>query len=95
MAQDQLDYLIQEFREHRAESTKKMDAILVQTTKTNGRVSALEDRCDIVFEEVDLLKTTSNEMKGSNKIIANIWKAAGAITLILIAAFLSYYSAKK
>lgn len=89
MAQDQIQYLIQEFREHRAESTKKMDAILVQTTKTNGRVTSLEANVNGLNTDVSDLKATGNTTKGSNRIIKNIWQAAGAVAIVVITWYLS------
>ncbi|MBP7398194.1 MAG: hypothetical protein KA954_01315 [Chitinophagales bacterium] len=98
---DPIQYILAELKEHRKESSdrftemnNKLESIVVQTTKTNGRVSRVEKDMVEAFDDIDTLKSIGNVSKGSNKIIGAIWKAAGAIALILIAALIGYFSGK-
>jgi tetrahydromethanopterin S-methyltransferase subunit G len=60
-----LDLIIQAIERHDA----KLDRILVQTTKTNGRVNALEDRQSKIEKTVEELNTGANVNIGRDKVI--------------------------
>ena len=62
-----LNYILQRLEAIDTKFDEKLDKILVQTTKTNGRVNALEDKMTSVFKEVEDLK----EHKNLNNQIAN------------------------
>ena len=55
-----LNYILQRLEAIDTKFDEKLDKILVQTTKTNGRVNALEDKMTSVFKEVEDLKEHKN-----------------------------------
>lgn len=62
--------------------------ILVQTTKTNGRVTALEEKCKEYGTDINNLKATDNTTKGSNKIIWIVLGSIGTVALLLFQTFI-------
>jgi hypothetical protein len=67
----------------------KIERILIQTTKTNGRVDNLSKKTDDHEELLDTLMADSNKTKGGNKIIWVFLSAVGALALILIGWYLN------
>jgi hypothetical protein len=63
------------FNEKHSEKTEK---ILVQVTKTNGRVTELES----FKEKIESINNEQNVTKGKNAVILQVLKAAGAIALL-------------
>ncbi len=48
---------------------EKQDRTLEQTTRTNGRVSRLEDDRDLLFKKTSRLDAIANETRGRDKVI--------------------------
>lgn len=62
---------------------------LIQTTKTNGRVSALEDYKEKEEKRVDELVADSNKTKGRDKVLLFIALSIGTIIGFIIQDFLT------
>ncbi len=67
----------------------KIEQILIQTTKTNGRVDNLSAIAEEHEEKISGLLADSNQTKGGNKIIWIVLSAIGALALILIGWYLN------
>jgi predicted nucleic acid-binding Zn-ribbon protein len=83
-----LNYILQRLEAIDTKFDEKLDKILVQTTKTNGRVNALEDKMTSVFKEVEDLKEHKNLNKGRDKVLYVIVGGVGALALALMAIYL-------
>ena len=83
-----LNYILQRIEAIDTKFDEKLDKILVQTTKTNGRVNALEDKMTSVFKEVEDLKEHKNLNKGRDKVLYVIVGGVGALALALMAIYL-------
>ena len=83
-----LNYILQRLEAIDTKFDEKLDKILVQTTKTNGRVNALEDKMTSVFKEVEDLKEHKNLNKGRDKVLYLIVGGVGALALALMAIYL-------
>jgi tetrahydromethanopterin S-methyltransferase subunit G len=83
-----LNYILQRLEAIDTKFDEKLDKILVQTTKTNGRVTALEDKVSNVFTEVEDLKQHKNYNKGRDKVIYIILGGIGALALALASIYL-------
>ncbi len=77
--QEEFKYLVDRLDKMDNKWDEKLDKILTQTIKTNGRVTALESNYTKTSEDVDILKSDSSFNKGSGKAI---YIAAGAIFTI-------------
>jgi hypothetical protein len=66
----------------------KIERILIQTTKTNGRVGSLENRVDNHSKRLSGLIDTDNKTKGRDKMIWIFLSAVGAVALVLIGKFI-------
>ncbi len=64
--------------------------ILVQATKTNGRVNSLESKCKTFEDDINDLTEKSNVKKGQDNVIWKILVAAGSIAAIFIAFYLEH-----
>ena len=83
-----LNYILQRLEAIDTKFDEKLDKILVQTTKTNGRINALEDKMTSVFKEVEDLKEHKNLNKGRDKVLYVIVGGVGALALALMAIYL-------
>ncbi|CAB4126248.1 hypothetical protein UFOVP153_65 [uncultured Caudovirales phage] len=83
-----LNYILQRLEAIDSRFDEKLDKILVQTTKTNGRVTALEDKFSNVFKEVEDLKEHKNYNKGRDKVLYIIIGGVGALALALVGIYL-------
>lgn len=83
-----LNYLIQRLEAIDNKFDEKLDKILVQTTKTNGRVTALEDKTANAFKEVEDLKEHKNYNKGRDKVLYVMIGGVGALALALAGIYL-------
>lgn len=79
-------FLIEAFRAQDIQTQKKLDkmieqnqAIYTQTLKTNGRVTALEKRVDIIEKETDELEANKNVNLGRDKVIWYVGLAVVAV----------------
>lgn len=69
-----------------------LKSILIQTTKTNGRVTVLEADYKKMDTAVESLKSTGSETKGSNKAWATVLKIVLPIAGIIITWYLSTHN---
>lgn len=67
----------------------KIEKILIQTTKTNGRVDNLSALTEEHEEKINGLLADNNQTKGGNKIIWIVLGALGTIALVLIGWYLN------
>ena len=67
-----------------SEIREDQKAMLIQTTKTNGRVTALEAQCSHYSKDIDTLKDTASSTKGAGKIIYIVLGAMGAVAMVVI-----------
>jgi len=85
MAEQLLDLIIK--RLDRIE--EKQDRTLEQTTKTNGRVTRLEQDYDTLCDDVHFLNSIKDETKGRDKVIWIILGGVGVIVVQLVNHFLN------
>lgn len=85
---EQLQYLIDRLQSIDEKFDEKLDRILVQTTKTNGRVTSLEKNYEKTQIDVEALKIGNSETKGRDKAIYVVLVCAGTIAGIMIEHFL-------
>lgn len=76
---EQLQYLIDRLQAIDEKFDEKLDKILVQTTKTNGRVTSLETRFVKTEGEVDRITEHTTFNKGRDKVI---WIVVGIVGTI-------------
>ena len=84
---EQLDFILAKM--DKIES--KLDDILVQTTKTNGRVNQLEQTVDVIEGDVFELNKYKDYQKGKAK---GIWMVVGGLGTV-IGIIIEYYLTKK
>jgi len=89
-------FLIEAFRAQDIQTQKKLDrmieqnmSIIAQTTKTNGRVTALERRVDNIEKDTNELEANKNVTKGRDGVIWYIIVSAAIIVGFIIQAFLN------
>ena len=85
MAEQLLDLIIK--RLDRIE--EKQDRTLEQTTKTNGRVTRLEQGYDTLCYDVHFLNSIKDETKGRDKVLWVILGGIGVIVVQLVNHFLN------
>jgi tetrahydromethanopterin S-methyltransferase subunit B len=86
---DQIQYLIERLDKFEQRSDEKMDQILVQTTKTNGRVNVLEKTVEHHNTKIDTQEDTMNYNKGRERVWWIVIGAAGAVGAMLIQYFIN------
>ena len=83
-----LSYVIERLEAIDKRFDEKLDKILVQTTKTNGRVTSLEGRFEKTENHVEILKENKNVNRGRDRVIYIILGAVGMMMLSLAAIYL-------
>lgn len=68
---------------------EKVDKILVQVTKTNGRVNNLEESHEDLREDVENLKEHQNQTKGRDNTLRYVMIGVATIVGYFIAHFIS------
>lgn len=91
MEDNGIHYLLQTFREFKKESEEhrekigyKLEEILVQTTKTNGRVLMLEDKVKRNSDTLETHKATNDFNKGRDKVIFWIIGVLGVVVGFIV-----------
>ena len=86
---EQLQYIIDRIDKMDAKYDDKLDKILYQTTKTNGRVTNLENKLLPIEKDVTELKEHKNITAGRDKTLWVLLLAAGAIISLVLEHFIS------
>lgn len=87
--------ILNELRDQRLEFNDKLEKILIQTTKTNGRVDNLMQFKEDVQADLNAIKEYVNITKGKDagkdKVSERILTALGAVAIVLLTWVLSKY----
>lgn len=86
---DELKYILERIESMDEKFDTKLDKILVQTTKTNGRVNGLEDWRKSASIEIEQIKEHNNINKGRDKTLWVVITAIGSVVGIYIGYILS------
>ncbi len=86
---DELRFLIDRIDKMDSKYDDKLDKILYQTTKTNGRVTNIENKLVPIEKSIDDLETTRNTNSGRDKTLWIIILAGGALILAIFQQFIS------
>lgn len=78
-------YVINSLNEIKAAQEKT----LIQTTKTNGRVDALEDFKEKASKDIDKIMETQNQNKGRDKILFVVALVIGTVAGFIIQDFIT------
>ena len=85
---EQLEYIIERLESIDGKYDEKLDKILFQTTKTNGRVTSLEEKFKSIETHVDTLRESKDMNKGRDKAIYFFVGAAITVALSLLTIYL-------
>ena len=85
---EQLEYIIERLESIDGKYDEKLDKILFQTTKTNGRVTSLEEKFQNIEKHVDTLRENKDMNKGRDKAIYFFVGAAITVVLSLLTIYL-------
>jgi len=83
-----ISYLIERLEAIDGKFDEKLDKILIQTTKTNGRVTSLESRFEKTEAHVEILKENKDVNRGRDRVIYIFVGAMGMAALSLAAIYL-------
>lgn len=68
---------------------KDIKEILIQTTRTNGRVDGIEDKIETHDEHITNLLADRSETKGRDKVVWVVLGMVGAVALVIIGWYLN------
>lgn len=85
---EQIQYLIDRLESIDKKFDEKLDKILVQTTKTNGRVSAIEKTVNEHDDQISEHEKSITFNKGRDKVWWIVVGAACAVLMMLLQYFL-------
>jgi len=84
-----METMEQQILERLVRMEDKIEKILIQTTKTNGRVDALEEKTDNHNSKLHTLIDTGNVIKGRDKVVWILVSAVSTVALILFGWYLN------
>lgn len=84
----ELSYILERLETIDSKFDEKLDKILVQTTKTNGRVNGLENRVERIEPEIEDLKGIKHYNKGRERVLYIVIGSLGTLFLSLLAIYL-------
>ncbi len=82
------NYIIERLDSLDSKFDEKLDKILIQTTKTNGRVNGHDQAIEKLEKQVELLREVKDINKGRDKVIYIVLGAMGMAALSLAAIYL-------
>ena len=86
---EDLKYLMERLEKIETKHDKKLDAILIQTTKTNGRVTSLEETVKEHHGKIEQHTQNMNQTIGRDKTLLVVAGAIGTLIGIIVSYFLS------
>ena len=84
----ELSYILERLEAIDGKFDEKLDRILIQTTKTNGRVNGLEGRVNKIEPDINELKDRKNYNKGRERVLYVVIGSVGTLFLSLLAIYL-------
>lgn len=91
MDREQYNYLVQRLEKIDSKYDIKLDKILEQTTKTNGRVNALEQGHSEVKQQLETVYSSYKVTKGRDRVI---WIASCVVATLIGLVIEHYLNAK-
>jgi len=83
-----LGYIIERLEAIDGKFDEKLDKILVQTTKTNGRVNGHDKAIEALEKHVEILRETKDVNKGRDRVIYIVIGCLATLSMTLLTIYL-------